>query len=204
MASGSSPSPRPFPRRSPSARRRLTARDWAAEALKALGEGGGLAALSVEALATRLGATKGSFYWHFANRDALIEAALVRWEQLGTEAVIADLETEPDPEKRLRTLLLRATEAAAEDSLELSLLAHADHPAVAAVLARVTERRVGYVTALFAELGFTAPEAERRGLLSYSAFLGHAQLGHAVPTSLPTGPARARYLDAVIDTMLKR
>ncbi|MFG3258689.1 TetR/AcrR family transcriptional regulator [Streptomyces sp. NPDC048172] len=200
MARGSSPTPH----RSPGTRRRLTAQDWAAAALTAMGEGGGLAAVSVEALATRLGATKGSFYWHFANRDTLIQAALERWERLDTEAVIDSLEAEPDPEKRLRSLLLRATDAAAEDPLELSLLANAAHPAVAAVLGRVTERRIGYVTGLFRELGFSGTEAERRGLLSYSAFLGHAQLGHSVPRSLPAGAARDRYLDAVIDTMLKR
>src|SRR5690349_9457645 len=89
------------------ARQRLTAQDWADAALTAIGEGG-LAAVAVEPLAARLGATKGSFYWHFANRDALIEAALERWEEVGTEAVITEAEAEPDPTGRLRRLLRRA------------------------------------------------------------------------------------------------
>ncbi|MEV0368774.1 TetR/AcrR family transcriptional regulator [Streptomyces sp. NPDC050636] len=185
-------------------RQRLTAQDWADAALAAMSEGGGLAALAVEPLAARLGTTKGSFYWHFANREALIQAALERWEEIGTEAVIVEVEAEPDPAKRLRKLLHRATGSATDDTLELSLLATAAHPGVAAVLARVTERRIGYVTALFAELGFSEAEAERRGLLAYSAFLGHTQLGHAVPQTLPTGAAHERYLDSVIDTLVGR
>ncbi|MFJ9848005.1 TetR/AcrR family transcriptional regulator [Streptomyces sp. NPDC101150] len=184
-------------------RQRLTARDWADAALAAMGEGG-LAAVAVEPLAARLGTTKGSFYWHFANRDALIEAALRRWEEVATEAVISETEAEPDPERRLRALLLRVTDASAAASLEMSLLATATDPRVAAALARVTDRRIGYVAALFAELGFTETEARRRALLAYSAHLGHTQLGHAVPQALPTGAARSRYLDTVLDTLLRR
>ena len=182
-------------------RKRLTAQDWADAALTAMGEGG-LAAVAVEPLAARLGTTKGSFYWHFANREALIEAALDRWEQRSTEAVIAGLESEPDPEKRLRRLLSEASELAAEDPLEVSLLATAGHPRVAAALRRVTERRVGYLAELFAQLGFAPDEGRRRALLAYTGYLGHTQLAHAVPETLPAGEEGRRYLDSVLDTLL--
>ncbi|MEU3989429.1 TetR/AcrR family transcriptional regulator [Streptomyces platensis] len=189
--------------RGSSARPRLTARDWADAALAAMGEGG-LAAVAVEPLAARLGATKGSFYWHFSNRDALIEAALERWEEAGTEAVITEVEAEPDPGRRLRRLLARATSRATTDPLEVSLLASTADPRVAAALARVTDRRIGYVAALFAALGFPEGEARHRGLLAYTAYLGHTQLGHAVPQSLPADDAaHDRYLDGVIDTLVR-
>ncbi|MGD3111281.1 TetR/AcrR family transcriptional regulator [Streptomyces sp. YGL11-2] len=184
------------------ARQRLTVRDWADAALAAMGEGG-LAAVAVEPLAARLGTTKGSFYWHFANRDALIEAALERWEESRTEAVIAELADEPDPGTRLRRLFQRATRTAAEDPLEVSLLASAADPRVAATLARVTDRRIGHIASLFAELGFPEDEARRRGLLAYTAYLGHTQLSHAVPGTLPAGDARDLHLDAVLETLLR-
>jgi AcrR family transcriptional regulator len=164
----------------------------------------GLSGVAVEPLAARLGTTKGSFYWHFANRDALIGAALERWEEICTEQIITAVETEPDPGKRLRTLLHHAATSAADDPLEVSLLATADHPLVGAVLERVTERRIGYVARLFEEIGFPAEEAARRGLLAYSSYLGHTQLSHAVPQSLPTGEPRAAYLDCVIDLLTRR
>ncbi|WP_418959111.1 TetR/AcrR family transcriptional regulator [Streptomyces tritici] len=182
------------------ARKRLSARDWADAALTAMGEGG-LAAVAVEPLAARLGTTKGSFYWHFANREALVEAALARWEEVSTEALIAAVETEPDPAAQMRTLFLTATAEAAEDPLEVSLLATADHPQVAAVLRRVTERRLGYVAELFERLGFPPETARRRGLLAYTSYLGHAQLQHAAPEALPQDPA---YLESVLETLMRR
>ncbi|RSO11647.1 TetR family transcriptional regulator [Streptomyces sp. WAC 06783] len=181
-------------------RRRLTARDWAEAALAAIGEGG-LAAVAVEPIAARLGTTKGSFYWHFANREALVDAALERWEQLRTEAVITELAAEPDPARRLRALFTNGT-AAAGKPLEVALLATAADPRVAAALQRVTDRRIGYVAELFVSLGFPEDEARRRGLLAYTAYLGHIQLSHAVPGSLPDGPDRDGYLDSVLDTLL--
>lgn len=139
------------------ARKRLTADDWADAALAALVERG-LAAVAVEPLAAGLGTTKGSFYWHFANRDALVAAALARWEESSTERIIRAMEAvEPDPAARLDALLRGATAAAVDDPREVRLLAASDHPEVAAALARVTERRVGYLAHLFELLGFPAP-----------------------------------------------
>lgn len=182
-------------------RKRLTAQDWADAALSAMGEGG-LTAVAIEPLAVRLGTTKGSFYWHFANRESLIEAALDRWEEKSTEAIITGLAAEPDPAKRLRRLFSEASARAAHDPLEVSLPASVGHPRVAAVLRRVTERRVGYLAQLFVELGFPPDQARRRALLAYTGYLGHTQLTHAVPETLPAGEDGRRYLDSVLDTLL--
>ncbi len=185
------------------ARKRLTAQDWADAALEAIGERG-LAAVAVEPLAARLGTTKGSFYWHFANRDALIEAALGRWEEICTDEIITAVETESDPERRLRNLFWRVVVGAAEDPREVSLLATAGHPQVARALERVTERRIGYVARLFEELGFEGEDALHRALLAYTSYLGHTQLSHAVPQLLPGGAEGKRYLESVLERMLLR
>src|SRR5262249_32384697 len=58
----------------------LRAEDWEDAALEALGSSG-LAAVNVQSLARTLGVTKGSFYWHFADREALLKATLARWEE---------------------------------------------------------------------------------------------------------------------------
>src|SRR4051812_38919077 len=78
--------------------------DWARAALEAMAEGGGVAAVKVETLAPTLGATKGSFYWHFADRSALILAAVELWEEAETEAIIDSLADVDDPRERLRRL----------------------------------------------------------------------------------------------------
>src|SRR4051794_41644168 len=65
-------------------RESLTGSDWTEAALEALARGG-LTAVAVEPIAKSLGATKGSFYWHFADRNALLESALELWERRGTQ-----------------------------------------------------------------------------------------------------------------------
>src|SRR5690606_6770697 len=59
----------------PERKGRLSAEDWAQAALDLIAEHG-VASVAVEPLARRLGVTKGSFYWHFPSRDALLQAAL--------------------------------------------------------------------------------------------------------------------------------
>src|SRR5687768_10572564 len=106
--------------------RRLGPEDWAGAALEALARGG-IEAIAVEPIAQHLGTTKGSFYWHFKNRDALVEAALELWEQRHTDAVIEYLEQEADPAKRLRALVDAAYEKGAVDRVEVALLANPNH-----------------------------------------------------------------------------
>jgi len=81
----------------------LTAEDWVRAALRALAKGG-VGAVAVEPLAQQLGVTKGSFYWHFPTRDALLSAALEHWEKESTEAVIVAVDTIADPRDRLMRL----------------------------------------------------------------------------------------------------
>ncbi|GAA1321532.1 TetR/AcrR family transcriptional regulator [Pseudonocardia xinjiangensis] len=189
-------------------RKRLTASDWTAAALDALGRGG-LAAVAVEPIAARLGTTKGSFYWHFSNRDALLEAALLRWERVHTEEIIALVDTDPDPHSRLRhlmTLTLAPTTTADRPGhrVLLALQASASHPLVAPVFARVTQRRLDYVTGLFTASGFPPEEARRRSLLAYTAYLGHTNLADASPELVPVGAEQRDYVDAVVATLTRR
>jgi AcrR family transcriptional regulator len=193
-------------RRPSTQRKRLTAYEWTAAALAALAEGG-IAAVAVEPLAARLGATKGSFYWHFANRNALLEAALQEWERTDTEEVIALVEAEPDVRRRLHLLLTIALGGHSESPrrpVELALQPTARHPLVQPVLARVTRRRLDYLADQFGALGFPPDEARQRSLLAYTAYLGHAQLVHATPDAAPSGAALSAYVDAAIATLTAR
>ncbi|NED98555.1 TetR/AcrR family transcriptional regulator [Phytoactinopolyspora halotolerans] len=185
-------------------RRRLSGDDWARAALTAIGEGG-LGAVAVEPLAARLGTTKGSFYWHFANREALIEAALKLWEHEHTESLISRIEADSDPSARLRQLFALVVGYSRNDSIEVALLATADHPLVAPVMRRVTERRVSYVASLFEELAVPPAEARRRALLAVSVYLGHIQFAHAAPDTLPTDPDEWRlHIEEMSDTLLPK
>ncbi|WP_018351782.1 TetR/AcrR family transcriptional regulator [Longispora albida] len=154
---------------------RLSREDWTRAALTAMARGGP-GAVAVDPLAKQLGATRGSFYWHFADREALLRAALELWEQEATADVIAALTAIPGPEERLRALFGIAFAEDPEEfaGLEPSIVAHAHDPVVEPVLRRVTEHRLAYLTSLYREMG--AAEPARQGLVAYSAYLGWIEL----------------------------
>jgi AcrR family transcriptional regulator len=186
-------------------RKRLTADDWTVAALDALAEGG-VAAVAVEPIAVRLGTTKGSFYWHFSNRDALLEAALLRWERVNTEEIIALIDADPDPHSRLRHLMTLTLEYLGDrpvDRVLLALQASASHPLVAPVFARVTRRRLDYITELFTASGLPPDQARPRSLLAYTAILGHAHLATSSPELVPMGDDGRDYADSVIATLTR-
>ena len=184
-------------------RPQLSAEDWADAALTAIGEQG-LSGVAVEPLAARLGATKGSFYWHFANRDALVAAALARWEETCTDWILETVGAERDPAARLRTLFVAVT-ASDFAPIEVNLHAAADHPAIAAAVLRAVERRTAYMAGQLTELGFGPAEARRRALLAYATYLGHIQLLVRVPQAVPRDPAgREAYLGTVLEAIVGR
>lgn len=188
----------------PQERRRLTADDWAEAALSAVAQGG-VAAVSVEPLAAVLGATKGSFYWHFANRDALLTAAVGLWERRNTDAVIAGVEADAEPARRLEVLFTRVTGRDAGPRLEMNLLAATDHPLVGPAVRRVTARRMAYLVELFTDLGFPPDQARYRGLLAFTAYVGQARLAVSVPDLLPHGEqARREHLRSVLSALTSR
>ncbi len=182
---------------------RLSREDWAQSALEAIAEGG-VSAVSVERLATRLGATKGSFYWHFSAREQLIEAALDRWEQRSTLDVIAEVEAKGGTaEERLRRLFVRVFDPSTLTGADVSLLSHMDEPVIAAALERVTAARLRYITGLMRGCGLPAAAARRRAVFAYSAFIGHLHLKRSSPDLIRGAVGSvSRYADEVIETLL--
>lgn len=162
----------------------LTAADWAEAALQLIAEAG-LRAVTVGALAARLGVTKGSFYWHFQSRDELLAAALARWERRTIEEVVQALDAIPDYRKRLQLIFEASSQAPRARSLYASLAAAADEPAVRAVLARVGAARIDYLDVCYRKLGIPPAEARSRAVLAYAAYRGLLQLAHESASSLP-------------------
>ncbi len=143
---------------------------------------GGVAAVAVEPLAARVGASKGSAYWHFPNRDALLLATVERWEREHLEEMAELVSGESDPVGRLRLIFGRVLEEwGGGCSVESALLAAADDPIVAPVLKRVTDGRLRFLEELFEALGFTREASCRRAVLAYSVYLGQAQLRATTP-----------------------
>ena len=131
----------------------LSREDWTTAALDALAEVG-LSAVAIDPLARRLGATKGSFYWHFSSRDELIAATLELWERRDTLDLVAALEAIPDPQERLVALARSAYGTAARGTdPQAGVLAAASDPRVGPVLERVTVARLASLERLFGDAG---------------------------------------------------
>jgi len=175
MPTSSQPALAPSPASTASRPARLSADDWAQAALDLVAEQG-VSAVAVEPLARRLGVTKGSFYWHFPSRDALLTAALERWEAIEQESVFGSLEAVPDPRERLRRLFLLVAHEIKPHVIYSELLKALDHPAVQPVINRVSQRRLDYLVASFRQAGLGRTEAQHRARLAYSAYLGFLQL----------------------------
>lgn len=195
----SSPATRPPADTKPS----LSAEDWAEAALDALAYGG-LDAVAVEPLARKLRVTKGSFYWHFANREALLMAALELWERHETEDVIKRVGVEPDPYQRIVKIFKQANSSYRSGRLYLAIAAAEDNPTVREVVRRVSERRMHYLYTCYEALGFEAGEAQHWARFAYATFMGNLQITRDTPEAMPTGSAFNDYFRLMIRTLIPR
>jgi AcrR family transcriptional regulator len=146
--------------------------EWIRHGLRALAEGGP-DAVRIDRLAKGIGASRGSFYWHFEDRSALLAAMLDTWEQATTEEAAGRVETEGgDTTAKLRRLLALTSPGVVRTDLAIRDWARRDH-AVAERLRRIDNRRMGYLRTLFADRGYGPAEVEARCLLTFSLLIGN-------------------------------
>lgn len=185
------------------ARQNLTIQDWAEAALESLATGG-LEALAVEPLARKLGVTKGSFYWHFANREALLRAALELWERKETVDVLARVGEESDPYERIVKLFKQANAGYRSGRLYLAIAAAEDKPLVREFVRRVSESRMDYLCECYRALGFSEASARHWARFAYATFMGNLQIRRDTPDAMPSGAQFNEYLRLMITTLIPR
>ena len=156
------------------AQTRTPRNSWIDAGLRALAAGGP-DAVRVEPLAQELGVTKGGFYWHFKDRNGLLEEILDRWEHVMVDAVIEEVEAKGgDAVTRLRRLF--GLGASVDDLLAIELAirdwARRDD-AVAARVLRVDNKRMDYMRGLFGELYADPADVEMRCFVVLTMFIGN-------------------------------
>jgi AcrR family transcriptional regulator len=145
----------------PRPRSRLNRDDWLAAGFAALAMAGP-GALGAEPLARRLGTTKGSFYWHFADVPAYCAMLLELW-QAAAQAALDSARTGPAP-ARLRACAqaFAAPDASPALDAEPAIRAWAATDAQAARAVAATDaRRHDRLGALLAECGIANPDMAR-------------------------------------------
>ena len=182
-------------------RTRLSAQDWERAALEVIAAHG-LGALAVEALAQRLGVTKGSFYWHFRSREALLQSALERWESYEEREVLAQIQSIAEPQQRLRQLFHRVAHETQPHRIYAALLKALDHPLVAPLMARVSRRRMAFLTLAYRDAGLASTDALNRARLVYAAYVGFLQLNLNLSEPKLNHQEFDAYWDHVISTLV--
>ncbi len=148
---------------------------WVEEGLRALGVGGP-DAVRVEKLAGALGVTKGGFYWHFDDRNALLEEMLDTWERLVVDEAIARVDAGGgDPRAKLRRLFTLTESLGDVWKIELAIRDWARRDAhVADRLRRLDNRRMDYMRQLFGSFCADEDEVEVRCTLVMSLFIANS------------------------------
>jgi len=183
---------------------RLSADDWAQAALELIAKEG-VSAVAVEPLARQLGVTKGSFYWHFPSRDALLRAALERWEKFEQEIAFIPLrEHVPDPRKRLCQLIGMITDERTYTThiVYAALMKASDHPCVRPVLERIAQQRIDYLVATFRQMGLPEDTAMYRSWLVYTAYIGFLQWNLQLGQAKITREQFSAYIEHMVQTLI--
>jgi AcrR family transcriptional regulator len=160
----------------------LSRKDWIDFALQKLSKEG-IDKVTVAALARDLKVTKGSFYWHFKDREDLLKAMLVRWEKTGSEVVFNEVKrVGGDAKCRLKhmsDIIFKRYGDQLNFELALREWGRKD-PKIRYIIAQEDERRMDYMRGLFAEIYADPKIAEAKAWLLFSLYVGETTIAAPV------------------------
>ena len=142
--------------------KRISKDQWLAKALETL-ETSGVEAIKIEKLAKALGISRSGFYWHFKNRQDLLEHLLDFWVSEYTGVVTDNPELmKLDPQKQLlMTMEMIRDKHLSKFDLAMTLWAKSDSK-IRKVVNKVVKMRLNYIRTIFSELGFEGDDLEMR------------------------------------------
>ncbi|HSV51972.1 MAG TPA: helix-turn-helix domain-containing protein [Burkholderiaceae bacterium] len=152
-------------------RAQLTPTDWIKAATELLIVKS-IDAVRVDVLAKILNVTRGSFYWHFTDRDDLLRRLLITWQEAQTEQIIARYKKQGvAPDELIRELVelpFHGRAAMKGASVELAIRAWARRDDAARMIVdEVDAKRLAYLAECFASLRFDAQQVRARAFVLY-------------------------------------
>jgi AcrR family transcriptional regulator len=152
-------------------KKRLSEADWIEAAIEGL-LSEGPSAFRVKRLASRLGVTPGSFYWHFRDRDDLRERVLQHWRDRMLRGAAAAGQMAGKGAEQIRTLPSILVSRRLPD-LDAAMRAWGRQDAVVArAVADADELRIRVMAAMFREAGLSEGRARQRARILWCFFLG--------------------------------
>ncbi len=130
-------------------------------------------------LARALGLSRTSFYWHFADREALLDRLVARWTEKNTGNLIARTEryAETITEAMLNLSDCWITPEIFDSRMDFAIRnwAHGA-PALKALVERTDAERVAAIRAMFARFGFPQEAADIRARTVYLCQVGYISM----------------------------
>jgi AcrR family transcriptional regulator len=154
------------------ARTTLTPETWIEAATTVLVDQG-IDHVRVDVLARQLKVTRGSFYWHFRDREDLLRRVLQAWSEASTEHLTRRLkDAGSSAAERLSDVIslpFRGRAAARAARIELAIRAWARRDEMARqAVDEADASRLAYHALIFGDLGFGEAEARHRAFMLYS------------------------------------
>lgn len=149
---------------------RLDRSDWVSAGIDVLCSAG-VGAVRVEALAKKLGISKGSFYWHFKDREDLLEAILDEWQARQSDWSANEQAMRSPVERWTKLFGIFAVPDYAMLELAVSAWARQEEK-VARRLAEAERKRIAYLSSIFREIGFTHAQASEWANAAFLLYLG--------------------------------
>lgn len=149
---------------------RLKREDWLEQGLSTLAENG-VDALTIEAICQLMAVTKGSFYHHFQNRDAFLEAILTYWEDKFTKQFIEFSQEGLTAQEKLERLHQRVIESYGTYEVNIRAWAQVD-PLAREFQERVDKQRLDFLFELQKEMYSNEKDALTMAQLQYVTLIG--------------------------------
>lgn len=159
----------------------LAAADWVEAGFTLLAQDG-VKGLTLDQLCRRVGATKGSFYWHFTDLRAYRAALVDTWAQLhDSDRAEFTASAQLSPRERL-TRMMGVLLGQRHWMLERAMREWARSDADVAAAVASSDRRVRRaVRQAYLDDGFSTEEADVRADATFAAGVGFLQLSAAAP-----------------------
>lgn len=176
-------------------RARLGREDWVKAGLRALVDGG-ILAVRVEPLAREIGATKGSFYWHFKDLADLHHAMLELWEEVATHAITRAVRASGRDARGQLDLLIELASVQPVDAFGGAAVEPAlrdwgrSDPHARAAVQRVDWQRLTDLQGFLAAAGAAEAEVAPKAHLIYAAVIGFESLRLTTTVDMQDGLRR--------------
>lgn len=157
--------------------KKLNTQDWIQAAFRAL-TAGGPEAIKAEAIARQLKVSKGSFYWHFSNVDALKTEMLEHWYQGATDDIISGLESDANTPKDKLAQLVDITASDNSElyggvSVEAAIRDWGKYSTQAgSMVKKVDQHRLAYLHRQFIDYGYNDEQSKAYAGILYAGLIG--------------------------------